>query len=336
MLPAIACPIPENESQRLDAVRYYEILDTEPEVEFDALTRVAAHTFGAPIAVVAMLDSDRLWFKSKLGLEVPQLDRKVAFCAHAIMCPREPLVVPDLLNDQRFADNPLVANAPHLRFYAGAPIVDVTGLALGTIAVIDTKPRTFTDSQRHTLSDFATLVITAMQGRRRALALQRMATTDYLTGIPNRAQFDKTIASEIAYANRSGTCLNVLSLDLDGFKEVNDRFGHGAGDEVLVEVARRLATEVRMGDMLARMGGDEFAIITREDDSEAVAAMARRLVAAVQIPITLTTGDQVRVGMSLGIAPYSAATTTAFVLLKEADKALYEAKSQSKRLQNRA
>lgn len=235
MLPAIACPIPENESQRLDAVRYYEILDTEPEVEFDALTRVAAHTFGAPIAVVAMLDSDRLWFKSKLGLEVPQLDRKVAFCAHAIMCPREPLVVPDLLNDQRFADNPLVANAPHLRFYAGAPIVDVTGLALGTIAVIDTKPRTFTDSQRHTLSDFATLVITAMQGRRRALALQRMATT-----------------------------------------------------------------------------------------------------AAVQIPITLTTGDQVRVGMSLGIAPYSAATTTAFVLLKEADKALYEAKSQSKRLQNRA
>ena len=222
MLPEMKCPIPENEPQRIDAVHSYEILDTEPEVEFDALTRVASHTFGTPIAVVAMMDRDRLWFKSKIDLEVPQLDRKIAFCAHAIMCPREPLVVSDLLEDQRFVDNPLVASAPHIRFYAGAPIVDPSGHALGTIAVIDTKSRTFTDAERHTLSYFATLVMTAMQGRIRALSLERLAMTDYLTGIPNRAQFDKTIAAEINYANRSGTCLSVLYLDLDGFKKVND------------------------------------------------------------------------------------------------------------------
>ncbi len=142
------CPMPTNEPERLRIVRSYEILDTEPELEFDALTRVAAHTFQAPIAVVAMMDSDRLWFKSKLGLDIPQLDRKVAFCAHAIVRPREPLVIPDLQSDTRFVANPLVAQAPHLRFYAGAPIVDASGHALGTIAVIDAQARPFSKAQR--------------------------------------------------------------------------------------------------------------------------------------------------------------------------------------------
>ncbi|MBC7499544.1 MAG: sensor domain-containing diguanylate cyclase [Herminiimonas sp.] len=336
MLPEMRCPLPEDEPQRISAVRSYEILDTEPEVEFDALTRVVAHAFNAPIAVVAMMDTDRLWFKSKLGLAVPELDRKIAFCAHAIMCPRQPLIVNDLLNDRLFADNPLVADAPHLRFYAGAPIVDPSGYALGTVAVIDIEPRTFTDSQRHTLSDFATLVMTAIQARKRALVLERMAMTDYLTGIPNRAQFDKTITTEIGYADRSATSLSVMFLDLDGFKDVNDRVGHAAGDEVLREVARRLTQEIRMGDVLARLGGDEFAVITREGDQAAIAAMARRFVAAVQKPITLSTGQQVNVGISFGIASYGGASTSAFALLQEADKALYEAKSRSRRVQGAA
>lgn len=140
-----SCPIPADEPMRLRSVIAYEILDTAPEPEFDALARLAAHTFNAPIAVVAMMDSDRLWFKSRLGIDIPALDRKVAFCAHAIMNPREPLVVTDLRKDSRFADNPLVAQPPFVRFYAGAPIQNSEGRALGTIAVIDAEPRDFSD-----------------------------------------------------------------------------------------------------------------------------------------------------------------------------------------------
>lgn len=116
-----ACPYPDNEPARVQAVRAYEVLDTPPEPEFDALARVAAHTFEAPMAVVALMDADRLWFKSRLGLDVPQLDREIAFCAHAIAKPDQPLVVPDLRDDPRFLANPLVHDGPRLRFYAGAP-----------------------------------------------------------------------------------------------------------------------------------------------------------------------------------------------------------------------
>ncbi|MDY7573173.1 sensor domain-containing diguanylate cyclase [Actimicrobium sp. CCI2.3] len=306
----------------------FSILDTPPEIEFDALTRVVAHAFNAPIAVIAMMDSDRLWFKSKLGLDVPQLDRKIAFCAHAIMTPDAPLVIEDLTADPRFAINPLVSHNPHLRFYAGAPLVDDSGLALGTIAVIDSRPRAFSQTQQHVLMDCSRLVMTAMQARRRALVLEQLAMTDYLTGLPNRAQFDQAMATEMNHARRTAQPFSLLCLDLDGFKGVNDEFGHAAGDEVLCEVARRLQRHVRLGDTLARLGGDEFAIVTRDADSDAVAILADRLMDTVRQPIRLTSGDLVTLGISVGIAPYTSDVTSAQFLLARADKALYRIKNQ--------
>ncbi len=329
-----AHPVPENEAQRLEALRAYDVLDSEPELEFDALTRVAAHALGTPIAVVAMMDSDRLWFKSKLGLDVPQLDRQIAFCAHAIMTPREPLVVPDLLADPRFAGNPLVAGAPHIRFYAGAPIVDPAGHALGTIAVIDAQPREFSDAQRDALTDLSTMVMTALQGRRRALDLERLALTDHLTGISNRAQFDKAIAAELRHAMRTGEAFTVLCMDLDGFKDVNDGFGHAAGDEVLCEVAKRLGQQVRLGDVLARMGGDEFAVVMRHGGEDDATVLAQRIAKAVQAPITLSTGDTVGVGVSVGMASYTDAVPSVQALLAQADQALYQAKRYNERRWN--
>lgn len=326
MSSSAACPMPENEPERLRAVRSYEILDTQPELEFDALARVASHTFSAPIAVVAMMDSDRLWFKSRLGLDIPQLDRKIAFCAHAIMRPREAMVVNDLSSDPRFADNPLVANAPHLRFYAGAPIVDPTGLPLGTIAVIDAEPRGFSSAQRETLTDLSSLVITALQARRRALDLERLAMTDHLTGIGNRARFDKAVSAELKVALRSGKPVTVLCMHLDGFKNVNDTYGHPAGDEVLCEVARRLSALVREGDALARLGGDEFAIVMREGDKSSATPLAQRIALSVGRPIVLSGGQTVAVGVSVGIAESMTSDSSPAALLARADKALYEAK----------
>src|SRR5450432_436414 len=203
-MPAAGCPIPDNEANRLRAVHSFQILDSEPELEFDALTRVASHAFATPIAVVAMMDSERLWFKSRLGLDAPELDRKIAFCAHTIMRPSELLVAEDLRADIRFADNPLVASPPNIRFYAGAAIVDHDDHALGTIAVIDTQPRRFRESQRQTLMDFSALAMTALQSRRRAVALSRLAMTDHLTGIANRARFAAEISAEVQSSKQSG------------------------------------------------------------------------------------------------------------------------------------
>ena len=166
MTEEIPFPIPENEARRLQALQSYDILDTEPEVDFDTLTRVAIQALTTPAGVIGLMDAERLWFKSQIGIGVPQLDRKIAFCAHAIMKPNEPLIIEDLVNDPRFQNNPLVTQAPNLRFYAGAPLIDRDGFALGTIAVVDTQPRPFNDEQRALLTDLSTLVITALESRR--------------------------------------------------------------------------------------------------------------------------------------------------------------------------
>ena len=327
-----ARPTPANETQRLRALRSYEVLDSEPEPEFDALTRIAAHAFAVPIAVVAMLDSDRLWFKSKLGLSAPELDRKIALCAHAIMPPSKMLVVEDLRSDARFADNPLVTNVPHIRFYAGAAIVDHDDHALGTIAVIDTRPGTFSQAQRHALADLASLAMMALQSRRRALDLRRLAMTDYLTGIANRVKFEASINAEVHTARQSGIPFNVFLLDLDGFKNVNDTFGHATGDEVLRIVARRLSLLVRQSDTLARLGGDEFGIVVRNDHELPPDVLADRIRSVAEQPIGLSTGDLVRVGISVGVASYVDPMSSADDVLARADRVLYEAKRRMPRV----
>jgi diguanylate cyclase (GGDEF)-like protein len=327
--PVNDCPVPENESQRLRALRSYEILDSQPEVDFDTLTRVATHALGTPAGVIGLMDANRLWFKSRIGLGVPQLDRQIAFCAHAIMQPGEPLIVEDLQRDPRFEGNPLVTQAPHLRFYAGAPLIDRDGFALGTIAVVDIEPRKFGDSQVQLLRDLSVLVITALESRHRAKLLSQLAMTDHLTGLPNRAQFERTLNSEIAHARRMSEPFTVLFMDLDGFKVINDTFGHHAGDEVLCEVARRIEKLVRAEDLLARFGGDEFGIFMRQSDDNTSESLANRIVDALLNPIALSTGHQVTIGISIGIASYADDIDAVETLLELADQALYKAKRNS-------
>ncbi len=328
MSKIVQYPIPANEIQRLKAVLSYDVLDTPPEVDFDALTRVASHSLNTPAAVVGLLDADRLWFKSRLGLEVPQLDRNIAFCAYAIMRPGELLVVEDLTQDSRFKDNPLVTNAPHVRFYAGAPLVDPNGLALGTIAVVDTKPREFSGKQGDVLNDLSVLAMTALENRRRALMLGRLAMTDYLTGLANRAQFDRALGSEMAHAKRTGEPFTLLCMDLDGFKAINDQYGHVAGDEVLREIARRLEEQARSEDIVSRMGGDEFSLIMRSTTQDSARMLAQRITEAVRVPIMLSSGGQVDVGISIGMADCTDALESQVTLLAKADSALYQVKRQ--------
>ncbi|HUF76977.1 MAG TPA: MBL fold metallo-hydrolase [Longimicrobiales bacterium] len=148
---------PADEEERLAALRRLELLDSEPEERFDRLARLAAGLLEAPVSLVTLVDRDRQWFKSKVGTLLAETSRDVSFCAHAIL-DREEMVVPDALQDERFADNPIVAGPPHVRFYAGCPLTMPDGHAMGTLCVLDTRPRHLTAEQRRLLRDLADLV----------------------------------------------------------------------------------------------------------------------------------------------------------------------------------
>lgn len=163
--------VPKDEQARLLALARYQILDTPPEAAFDGLTALAAHILDVPIALISIVDADRQWFKSAHGLEETQTPRDVSFCGHVVANDRE-LIVADALEDQRFADNPLVTGDPHVRFYVGIPLRTRDGSVLGTLCAIDQKPRELTPDRRRLLETLAQQVIAQMELRRRNLELE--------------------------------------------------------------------------------------------------------------------------------------------------------------------
>jgi GAF domain-containing protein len=168
----MATPMPmKNESARIAALQKYAILDTEPERAFDDLVLLASFICNAPIALISLVDQERQWFKSKLGVTISETPREIAFCATAIRHP-DVFVVPDTLNDERFRNNPLVTSEPNIRFYAGAPLINEDGFALCTICVVDRTPREFGAGQQSALKALSRLVLAQLELRRNLMLLK--------------------------------------------------------------------------------------------------------------------------------------------------------------------
>ena len=446
----VPAPIPANEEARLAALAEYHLIDTPAEAEFDRLVGLASRLFDVPIVLISLIERDRQFFKARVGLDVCETSRDVSFCAHAIL-QDDILFIPDATNDPRFASNPLVLGPPFIRFYAGKTLVAPTGEKVGTICLIDTRPRKeFGSGDRRNLSDLAALVMDRMEMRRLDFAknvsqsrfeniaatspdaiiccsvggritfwnrsaervfgysadeiigqpgsvivppgwrgtyeaeLERfrngdkmemadkttelsglrkdgsefpadfslstwqegqttsigaivrdvserreneerlfwLASRDSLTGLPNRAAWRDCLAKTVA----AGGPATIMILDLDGFKEVNDSFGHSAGDALLKGVAARLNAACEDAIMVARLGGDEFVALLNGDRMQAAATSAQRLVDAVSQPL-IAGGQTIQVGASVGVALSPVHGDTPEDLLGAADLALYKAKA---------
>ena len=154
-----------DERARLDALRSYRILDTDPEQAFDDIVLLASQICGTPISLLSLVDENRQWFKARVGVSMTETSRSVSFCAHAIKG-NDVFVIPDAMQDERFRENPLVVGEPHLRFYAGAPLVTRDGHALGTLCIVDHVPRTFTEDQLRALNALRRQAETQLELRR--------------------------------------------------------------------------------------------------------------------------------------------------------------------------
>jgi hypothetical protein len=163
--------MPPNEAERLEALRRYRILDTDPEQAFDDLTFLASHVCGTPIALITLVDADRQWFKSKVGLSLQETARNISFCTHTIM-QTDVLMVPDAQQDERFTGSALVCADPHVRFYAGIPLITPEGHALGAMCVMDRVPRQLSPDQVSALAALSRLVLHQLELRRDLLTFQ--------------------------------------------------------------------------------------------------------------------------------------------------------------------
>lgn len=154
----LAAPIPDNDKERLAALRALLILDTPPEERLDKVVQFAAQEFDVPVALISLIDENRQWFKARVGLDACETGRDISFCAHAILQP-DIFVIPNSRADERFADNPLVTGAPHVIFYAGAPLLMPSGYAIGTLCLIDHQPRNLDKTELAILSSLRDLLV---------------------------------------------------------------------------------------------------------------------------------------------------------------------------------
>lgn len=270
----IEAAIPANEAQRLETLRALQILDTDPEERFDRLTRLAKRVFDVPTAMVVLIDQERGWIKSVQGHCKDTFDRHGSFCGHAISS-ESLFVVEDALRDARFINSPMVLDDPHVRFYAGYPLKADNGLCMGTLCILDQKPRVFSDEEQQLMNDLGHMA-------EKEIAALQLATLDELTRCSNRRGFVTLADHALNMCYRSQSPASLVMFDLDDFKPINDRYGHAEGDRALVTFSNCIRRQLRDSDVFGRIGGDEFVALLTGTGEEGIGAALERFSGALE------------------------------------------------------
>jgi diguanylate cyclase len=353
-----ALQAPLEETQRLRSLVSYDVLDTPPEAMFDELARMAASICDVPIAMVSFVDEMRQWFKATVGLEISETPREMAFCAHAIQS-SGPFIVPNTLVDPRFANNPLVTGNPHIRFYAGAPLIAADGRALGTLCVIDKVARDLSPERVEALQLLAKHVMAHLELRKRLAEVSssnankrevirglrgsraqldeliqdqkarilHMAQFNALTGLANRSLFLTRLKVALQAAHAAHTPAVALVMDIERFHLVAEAVGQSHLDELLEQVASRMHHVFDVPNSIAHLETDRFAAfrISSSLPQTLPGWIESVLLPALSQPY-LVGGEEVRISFKVGAALLPDPDIPAELLLKRAKTALAKAK----------
>lgn len=332
-------PLPLHETARLSALHDHRILDTLGESEYDDITLLASQICKTPIALISFVDDTRLWYKSSVGIDIQEMPREDAFCAYAITNPNETMVVADTLEDSRFSTHPAVVGEPNIRFYAGAPLITTDNLALGTLCVMDSKPRELTRQQLEALQALARQLSLRLELRRTTRQLrianeelQNLTMIDDLTGLYNRRGFFLHAERQLRvfHSRPSENSLWLMLGDLDGLKSINDKFGHPEGSAAIRKAAEILRQTFRDADIIARPGGDEFTVLIPNSADEVAETIPVRLQANFDA-YNADSGKPYRIAMSVGLVKAGFdEELTINQLLQAADDEMYNDKRRRK------
>lgn len=331
-------PLHPEEARRQLTLDCLSLLDTAADEYLNTLVRVARNIFGVDTVLISLVDRDRQFFKARIGLELSETHRDIAFCAHTILSP-DSLIVSNALEDPRFCDNPLVVGGPNFRMYAGHPI-RVHGFPIGTLCLLHPQPRTLSEAEQTLLVDLATLaegyVLHRIQNTQLRELYQSLdaerhrAMTDSLTQTWNREGLQYFSQALISDAAKSGLSVGALYCDLDHFKAINDKHGHSVGDRALIHAARQLRATLRSGDLLVRLGGEEFLILMLASDVGELGTLASRVCAAVA-EVPARGGEDVEVFLTASIGATLVHPDEALeAALDRANRALFAAKANGR------
>ncbi|SRR5450830_153336 len=304
---------------QVNALNAFGVFASSAEVRFERLTRLAKRLFNVPVAFVSLVDAQR---QHLFGKPDATTANRQAFFNQA-SAGEDLLVVPDTVLDQRFRNNPLVAGDSGVRFYAGCPICVGNGDQLGTLCLIDNRPRAFNDDDQALLRDLAKMA-------EQELFAMELATIDELTRIANRRGFEAMAEQTLGLCLRLDKPVSLFYFDLDLFKQINDQYGHAEGDRALQDFSAILASSFRQSDIVGRLGGDEFAVLLPNTNRPQAEVALRCLDKAVKQHNRLSQrGYALR--YSVGQADSSNATASIAALMQAADNDMYQHKKQRTR-----
>ncbi|MGH8030082.1 MAG: sensor domain-containing diguanylate cyclase [Arenimonas sp.] len=325
--------MPADENARLAALQRTQLLDTPPDEDFDFLANIAAQLCDVPYAFITLVDRDRVWVKSAVGFDAGPSARDDSLCARSIL-EDGGLSISDLSADPRTAALPTTVGGPRFRMYHGANLVTADGHRLGTLCVLDARPRTLEPKQRRQLARLARQVMALVEAhaQRRELAqaratLEALIGVDELTGLAHRRALLERLTQETERARRFGTALSIVLLDLDHFKLVNELHGNAVGDQVLRNIGAQVRTHLRQLDLAGRHAGEQLCLVLPGTPPAGGVEVARQLREKIAATVHHCDSQVLSVTASFGVAGLEPGFVgTVECLVKAAERALNRAK----------